>query len=371
METETCALGGTVPGQSFDVTFLHFGVRGSHPKTYIQAGLHADEAPGMLAAHHLRLKLAQLELQGQVRGHIVLVPLANPVGLGQSVLGTHHGRFSLSDGINFNRSYPDLAIEAGDAVAGRLGADAARNGALVREALKTALASRTPAKLTDRLKHALLGEAIDADLVLDLHCDGEAVLHLYILSGQEEVFQPLADCIGARAMLAAEVSGDNPFDEAVSRPWREIAARFVDKPFQPAGLATTLELRGEADVSHPFAAHDAQAIIQFLALRGQLALDVTPAAARACHPTPLAGVETLEAPVSGVVVYLCQTGEHVEPGQAIVEIVDPASGKVTPVCATISGVFFARPAARFALAGRRIGKIAGSVAFRNGNLLSP
>jgi hypothetical protein len=35
--------------------------------------------------------------------------------------------------------------------------------------------------------------AIDADLVLDLHCDGEAALHLYTTPGCWPALQPLAD----------------------------------------------------------------------------------------------------------------------------------------------------------------------------------
>ena len=57
MRIETRAICGLTPGQSFEVTFLHFGEEGARPKTYIQAGLHADEAPGQLAAHHLRKRL--------------------------------------------------------------------------------------------------------------------------------------------------------------------------------------------------------------------------------------------------------------------------------------------------------------------------
>ena len=43
-----------LPGQSLGhqttVTSLHFGTAGTRPKAYIQASLHAEELPGMLAA---------------------------------------------------------------------------------------------------------------------------------------------------------------------------------------------------------------------------------------------------------------------------------------------------------------------------------
>ncbi|MGS0759400.1 succinylglutamate desuccinylase, partial [Roseateles sp. GG27B] len=69
--------------------------------------LHADELPGMLVAHHLRLKLGALQTAGQVLGEIILVPMANPIGLSQFHLYTHQGRFEATTGENFNRHYPD------------------------------------------------------------------------------------------------------------------------------------------------------------------------------------------------------------------------------------------------------------------------
>ena len=87
---------------------LHYGTPGRGPKIYIQASLHAEELPGMLVAHHLRRRLDDLHAQGRVRGEIVLVPAANPIGLQQWMAGNHQGRFDLASGENFNRNYADL-----------------------------------------------------------------------------------------------------------------------------------------------------------------------------------------------------------------------------------------------------------------------
>lgn len=56
--------------------------------------------PAILVTRQLQEKLALLEVQGRLRGEIVLVPFANPLGLSQQVLGQHQGRFDLSDGRN-------------------------------------------------------------------------------------------------------------------------------------------------------------------------------------------------------------------------------------------------------------------------------
>jgi uncharacterized protein len=371
MRIDTTKLPGVTPGLGYDLTFLHFGQEGARPKTYIQAGLHADEAPGMLVAHHLRRRLATLEAEGKLKGHVVLAPAANPIGLAQHHQGTHHGRFDFADGMNFNRGFPDLTETVAETVRALLTDDAVQNATHIRAALRAALQARRPVKAVDHLKLTLLAMAIDADMVLDLHCDGEADVHLYTHTSQAAEIQPLADDLGASAILLADVSGDNPFDEAASRPWAELAERFPEKPIPKGCIAATVELRGEADVSHALAHIDAEAIVQTLGRQGHADLPRPPSRGASCAPTPLAGSEALEAPVAGLVVYAATTGRRVAEGALIAEIVDPVSGETTPVRASTTGVFYARACTRFATAGRRLGKIAGATPFRNGNLLSP
>src|SRR5215218_9843408 len=101
MKTEQIALSPLAPGASLSLTVLRFGQEGARPCVYVQASLHADEIPGMIAAHHLRERLVALEAEGRIKGEIILVPSANPIGLAQRVMGDHIGRFHLADGVNF------------------------------------------------------------------------------------------------------------------------------------------------------------------------------------------------------------------------------------------------------------------------------
>src|SRR6218665_461546 len=80
---------------------------------YIQASLHADELPGMLVAWHLKQRLAELEAAGRLRSEIILVPLANPAGLGQVLMDVPLGRYDLESGQNFNRWFVDLSEAVG------------------------------------------------------------------------------------------------------------------------------------------------------------------------------------------------------------------------------------------------------------------
>lgn len=360
-----------VPGSASTLTSLHYGTPGSGPKAVIQASLHADEVPGMLVAHHLRQRLAALEAAGALRGEVVLVPAANPIGLGQWLLRGWQGRFDLASGENFNRRYADLTEPAAQALLARgLADDEATRVAQVRAALREAVAALPVASTLDSLRKTLFGLAIDADIVLDLHCDGEAVLHFYTTPGCWPQAELLARCLGAEAALLAEQSGGEPFDEACSMPWPLLSQR-LGVALPQACLSVTIELRGEADVAHALAERDAEGIVHFLALRGLLDVATEPAPAPCCPATPLAGSMPLVAPHGGMVVFLREPGERVAQGDAIADLIDPFSGAVTTLRAPVDGLFFARENRRFAVAGMSVGKVAGQQATRVGALLSP
>lgn len=370
MNTQTLELARATPGLRHSLQVHRFGQPGAGPKASIQAALHADEVPALLVAQALRRQLEALEAAGQVRGEVVLVPYANPIGLAQRLLGQHHGRFDLRDGLNFNRHVPDVSATVSAAVAGRLGADAAANVALVREALRQAVAALQAHHPVEDLKLQLLRLAIDADIVLDLHCDAQAVLHLYGLTPQAALCEELGALMGARAILLATESGDSPFDEACSRPWLVLQQDHPGAALPLACFSTTLELRGEADTSHTQAEADAAAIIEFLRRRGVVAGAPAPLPAALCQPTPLAASEPITAPACGVIVFHKEPGAWVQAGEVVADAVDVDSGAVTAIQAQSSGVLYARIATRWAQPGQRLAKIAGTTLARTGKLLS-
>lgn len=352
------------------LTSLHYGAPGSGKKVYIQAAIHADEVPAMLVAHVLRGQLDKLEAAGRIKGEIILVPAANPLGLSQVVHGAPFGRYDLSTGLNFNRAYRHVAEALKSALDGRLGTDAAANVALIREHARREVAAWEPADAAATLKKTLLGMAIDADIVLDLHCDNEAVLHMYTGTPLVEAVQPLADLMGARALLVAKESGGEAFDEACSRLWWDLADHFTAAAIPPACAAVTVELRGENDVRYDYAQHDADAIVQYLARAGVLDIATTALPAAQCGPTPLDAVEPLAAPHAGVLVFRKRLGEQVAAGEPIADIVNPVSGQVTTVAASRPGLLFASTAHRHLLRGMHVCKVAGMESFRSGSLLS-
>lgn len=363
------------PGTTRELISLHYGPVDTGRKVMIQAALHADEVPGLLVAHHLRHRLGELESRGALRGEVVLVPFANPIGLSQWVLQSHEGRFELGSGENFNRHYPDLAPRAAGILEPRVRGGARVTVTEARAALRQACDELRATTELQGLRRALLGLAIDADVVLDLHCDYEAVLHLYTLPALWPEVEPLARLIGSRAVLLAEVSGDEPFDEACSAVWARLAAVLTERTsrrveFPAACVAVTVELRGERDVSHEFATADAEALLQFLAWRGDIAGTPVQLPELACQPTPLAGSIPVVAPRGGVLVHALPVGATVRRGEVVAEIVDPLTGVSTPLESPADGVLYARESRRLVTAGTRVCKVAGREPVRSGKLLS-
>jgi predicted deacylase len=341
-------------------------------KVYIQASLHADELPGVVAAWYLKQRFAALEAAGRLAAQVVLVPLANPAGLNQHWFGTHMGRFEMRSGQDFNRRFPALGPELAMKLRTRLTGDAAHNGRLIRAALRAALGARKPATELDSQRLELMRLACDADLVIDLHCDWEAVAHLYTTPAAWPAIEPLARYLGSEAQLLADVSGGEPFDEACASAWRYLRGAFEDRYPVPAGATpVTLELRGVRDVSHETAERDAQAIVAFLTHSGMIEGDAPEPPPLLHRPTPLAGCDYVCAPASGVIPHRRGIGDAVRAGETIAEVLDPLEDRLVPLVARIDGILYARHWTRFATAGMLVARIAGEGAVRTGELLVP
>jgi len=353
------------PGTRRTLLAHRYGQPGARPRAYLQAALHADEIPGLLVAQHLLLALERAQAEGRIRGEVVLVPVANPIGLNQNLNGRLLGRYDWESTVNFNRGFPDLAGAALERVRGRLGGDEAVNVARIRTALREALAELPAAGEAECLKHELLGLALDADLVLDLHCAGESLQHLYGSRWQTQETSALGAELGAAAVVLEGEPGGVCFDYACASPWWKLRQELAaEGPVPLACFAATVELRGQADVSDELACADAAALVRFLQRRGVLAGDPGPLPAPVCEATPLEGLEWVTAPVAGVVVYRRQLGERVEAGDLVAEIVDPLGEPLgaarTPVRCATSGVLFGRAIGRLVRPGQRICKVAGA-----------
>lgn len=353
------------PGTSRVLTVRRYGRPGARPKAYLQAALHANELPGVLVLHHLSRRLDAAEAQGAIRGEIVVVPTANPIGLAQNVNGKQLGRMELGGGGNFNRNFPVLGPAVVRKLANRLGDDATANVAAARQALAEAVAELAPRTELEALRKTLLGQSIDADFVFDLHSHGEAVLYLYMNTSHWPGSADLPADLGCRRVLTWQRDDGHSFDEANGGPWLALAKAYPDRPLPPACLSVTVELRGHNHVDDAVNGADADNLFRFLQRRGAIAGEAGPLPPLACEAAPDEGIDHVRAPAAGVLVYRKEPGDMVAAGEVVAEIVDPLADDPTtartPALARAAGMLFGRDPERLVRPGEPFATISGAV----------
>lgn len=357
--TDFITLPANSPGTHRVLKVLRFGRKGARPKVYIQAGIHADELPANLTAHHLAERLAKANKAGLIKGEIVLVPVANPIGLANIVLNDHMGRYHAQTGQNFNRGWPNVAAAVADKVRGKLGDDGAHNLAFVRKAITAELHRLSPESEAHTLRLVLMQAAADADIVLDLHTDSEAELHIYLDPEQWPGAADLAGLLKASVVMFARNSGNDPFEETVALPYLKAKEGNPGRPLATP-LTAVVELRGESDVSDDLASPDSEALFRFLVHRGVIGGKEGDIPVFTGIAAPFEATEIVRSPAAGIVVYKQELGATVAKGDLIAEIVDPLGQdgrKRVQVTAGADGRFFTRSQTRLAWPGAAIGKI--------------
>ncbi|CQJ52398.1 succinylglutamate desuccinylase/aspartoacylase family protein [Yersinia intermedia] len=357
-------------GGQRQLTSFHFGQQGSGEKIYLQAGLHADELPGMLVLHYLKRLLSQAERRGEIQSEIIIVPLANPVGIAQVLLNSGIGRFDLGSGRNFNRDFPDLAQGVQTRLASWSLTDSVGMRQHVRVAMVEALQDLPANSEVAALRQHLLRLACDADLVLDLHCDDHAILHMYADPAWREPAETLARFLDIGTVLLSQDSGGGSFDEACGLPWHRLAAHYPALKLEPGCMAVTLELRGQQDVSHALASADAERLYHYLQYRGAVKGQPLVIPQREVTLLPFTAGEIVTAPASGILLLLRQPGEWVGKDEVVAEIIDPLTDTVKAVRAQAGGIIYASRRAPFVTLGAEVMKIAGKTPYTGGGGLA-
>jgi len=351
------------PGTTRSLTVHRFGARGTAPKVYMHAALHADELPGTLILNRMLGWLKDADERGEVLGEVVVVPYANPVGLANHIYGYHLGRYDLDGDGNFNRWYPDLSKKIAKGIGNALGDDEEANGRVIRTAALNAVDEWNAEGEANTLRKALMALSIDADIVLDLHCHGEAVQYLYLPDDYWESHADLPAELGCEVVLLYPTNEGATFDVAPTLYWHHLAAAFPDRPIPRAPFTATIELRGQQDVNDGLAEQDARALWRFLQRHGALAGDPGPAPVLRCQPTPVDGVDHATAPHAGVLNYHVKVGARMKQGDTIADIVDPAEADFdkarTAVRVRTDGIFFGRNLSMLVRPGQSFASVAG------------
>jgi predicted deacylase len=363
----TLALPSMTPGTGRRLVAHRFGKSGARPKAYLQAAIHANELPGAMALHHLMPMLAQADRRGRIRGEIVVVPTVNPIGLSQLVGNNHLGRYDFLGRDNFNRNWHDLSSAVAERVGGQLGRIPAENVARIRKAALASLGAMRATNELQTLRIEVMKLSIDADVVLDLHCDNDAALHLFI-SRQDwpALARVLAADIGAAATLYNDPYPETTtFSGVNSALWPRLAARYPRAGIPQACFSATVEYRGQHDVNHELGEADARNLYRFLVRRGIISGRAGKLPRLKAQATPIGAMDVGYAPKTGILVYHAATGSRVRKGEPICEVIDPSDSRGpkarTQVLARTDGILFSRKVdGRLAWPGMVLFRIAGS-----------
>lgn len=324
MEIQHVTINSDTPGQEFVLRVLRFRGSDNGPAVYMQAALHAHEIPGMVALDRLIPLLEAAENEGRLSGSITVVPHANPIGLAQVIFGETLGRFDLNSRVNFNRSFPSDAAE---------------------------MTMRKPA--ADRLKATLLEFATQADIVLDLHCDDEGPIYLYVPERQIDDGVRLARAMQATFILTDSSDAPVSFDLAVGARWSS-QRRAEDTRF-----AATVELRGMIDVTPSFAEQDAAGLYHYLVDVGTI-IDELPVIS---FVDPIVGdidaAQLISSPIGGAVLYDVTIGDWVSEGQRLATVVSEPGNAGHAIRSPFDGRIMTRRDRRFVRQGDDVIKVLG------------
>ncbi|MCM5557105.1 succinylglutamate desuccinylase/aspartoacylase family protein [Pleomorphomonas sp. JP5] len=344
MDKTLLTIPGDMPGLSYSLTALRFaGTDPKAPKAYLQAALHGNELPGVAALHVLIPKLKAAEAEGRLKGSITVVPFANPIGLNQFQWDDHQGRFFYGSRTNFNRAF-----------------------ALIDRPDPALLSLPDTVSCDRRLKAALQALALDADLVLDLHCDNEGPNYLYMPAELWPHSADLAAALDCGAVLTFEGGTDASFDEAAFRP--HLAAGNFERR-----VVATVELKGIHDVGPETAERDGDGLYRFLVGRGVIAdASAAPVGPFKGKGVPQSYVEMVRAPVGGMAFFHVKPGDVVNAGQLVAEMIPVPGEPSVPVHAMAAGLVLTRVLARAIRIGDDLVKIVGdtrSVTAKDGGAL--
>ncbi|MBU2864619.1 succinylglutamate desuccinylase/aspartoacylase family protein [Reinekea forsetii] len=359
MAFERIALPSQIPGQQTTVAVHRFGPS-TGQKVYIQAGLHADEHPGLLVAQKLIEQLQYLEDQDKLLGQFIIVPFANPIGLKQRIFGHVNGRCDLGTGQNFNRGMSIDPSAINDEVLNTLCHDPRENDEKFRGWLKDQIDSRSADFEISSLHKLLLSLSIDSHFMLDLHCDVVALPHVFYGNHQPEDGQLLTRCMAANVALEEDVTGTVAFDGTHTQPWVLAQKQSNKALFSQPCFAATVELRGNTDVNLALANQDASGLLNFFKHKGLIQQAPEAIAAKPNKTIGVEQVKMLTAPGTGIITYNCELGDFVKGNQLIAKIVVLDQEKPTEidVLAPCDGYVFSHTQHYFVSPGQTIAMLA-------------
>ena len=369
-------LRGDSPAKITELAYYRIGPADAKKKVYLQAALHADEQPGILVLHHLLVMLREADKAGFLNAQFVIFPMVNPLGMDNVAMQRHQGRYDAISGLNFNRQWPDVFNAADIDWGTDLTDDIEENCRRIRHDLKAWIDQIPCQTVNEKWRQVILSESCDADYCFDLHCDDDALLHIYCVPQISENMHRLGQWTGSSATLLAEDSGGGSFDEVWPGFWLKLANEVGNEKTGLPVMACTLEYRSNFETFDGLNKDDAENLYGYFHEEGLISGPAKGTKKEVADPVDLRAMEYIRVDQPGLMAYQCELGAVVKKGDVIADLLlldgDEAFIKRVPVLAGTDGVLFARETSKYVWAGKIVAKIAGKelLAENIGNLLS-
>ena len=367
---------GDSPGRNTQLNYFKIGPKNANKKVFLQAALHADEQPGILVLHHLLELLIKADKNNCLKARFVVFPMVNPLGMSDIGFLQHQGRYDRTSGVNFNRQWPDLANAISSEIAKSLTDNAQTNTKIIRSAVQQWLENNPPTTALEQQRHFVMHQAFDADYVFDLHCDNEALMHIFSVPHHKQSLQSLSHWIGASALLLADDSGGNTFEEIWPFLWLDLAKNFPDLLIEMPVLAATIEYRGTSDTHDELNFNDAQRLYGFFQDEGLITGDlILSRPNKGAQAIRLDATELVRVNQTGLLAYKVKLGDEVSKGDVIADLLlldgEQAFTKRVPIVAGTSGIILSLNQHKYVWPGCSIAKVVGmqTLASRQGKLL--
>lgn len=256
-------VGEDTTGQPINIRVFEFkGTQESLPKTYIQSSMHAAELQG---SQVIQL-LLQYFKQNPPLGDVTLVPQCNPIGASYKMGEYTYGRFDPITGDNWNRFYFNFSLYINQFIQNLHQYDHATIKQSFKQYMQNllddALSKPWQLKRCQILAYTLQKLSTQADLILDLHTDSNAIRYLYAPVYAKEA----ALATGMEHILLMENEFGGALDEASFCPWWHLSNALkslgIDFPRKIEGI--TFEFGSQETVSHKQAEIDAYHVLAYL-----------------------------------------------------------------------------------------------------------
>lgn len=310
-------------GRNLHVPIYKFEGSQPGPKVYIQSSIHGAEVQGNVVIHHLINLLKTLPIKGE----ITLAPNCNPVGTNIKSGEYTLGRFDPISGQNWNRGYyfdPSWIDDFAKSCAHTADVEQIKSNfrAQIKQNIEAKLAQPWGASLAQTLNLKLQLNAVDADIVLDLHNGPVSTRHIYV----PEYAKASARYFNIPQIILIPNEFAGALDEATFCHWWHLAQsleKYRDIQTWDVGVeAFTMEMGSQEVIDFEAGYHDAMSILSYLNFKGCLVdSDIEPITMTR-HAAYLKDYKIMYSQQGGIVEYVAKPGQQVKQGDVLAKILN-------------------------------------------------